>query len=84
MTASAIASGIAASPFNHIRILRDKSFARMTDGDWDLVHAVHVYGNATRYCAYIIAILILHTSPSGSYKVAKAAWPHFNKQKFGR
>jgi NAD(P)-dependent dehydrogenase (short-subunit alcohol dehydrogenase family) len=44
-------------------ILRDKTFARMTDSDWDLVHAVHL---------------------RGSYKVAKAAWPHMQKQKFGR
>ncbi|KND01081.1 uncharacterized protein SPPG_04173 [Spizellomyces punctatus DAOM BR117] len=48
---------------NNAGILRDKSFARMTDADWDLVHRVHV---------------------RGSYKVAKAAWPHMQKQGFGR
>ena len=48
---------------NNAGILRDKSFSRMTDGDWDLVHRVHL---------------------RGSYKVAKAAWPHFLKQKYGR
>ena len=26
-------------------ILRDKSFAKMTDADWDLVQKVHVYGS---------------------------------------
>lgn len=29
---------------NNAGILRDKSFARMTDGDWDLVHRVHLRG----------------------------------------
>ncbi|KAI8329914.1 hypothetical protein BD560DRAFT_451594 [Blakeslea trispora] len=48
---------------NNAGILRDKSFARMTDADWDLVHRVHL---------------------RGTYKVIKAAWPHFVKQKYGR
>ncbi|OBZ83462.1 Peroxisomal hydratase-dehydrogenase-epimerase [Choanephora cucurbitarum] len=48
---------------NNAGILRDKSFARMTDADWDLVHRVHL---------------------RGTYKVLKAAWPHFVKQKYGR
>ncbi|CAG8545378.1 946_t:CDS:2 [Funneliformis caledonium] len=48
---------------NNAGILRDKSFARMTDSDWDLIQAVHV---------------------RGSYKVTKAAWDIFRKQKFGR
>jgi multifunctional beta-oxidation protein len=29
---------------NNAGILRDKSFARMTDADWDLVHKVHLRG----------------------------------------
>ncbi|KAG0165652.1 hypothetical protein DFQ28_008478 [Apophysomyces sp. BC1034] len=48
---------------NNAGILRDKSFARMSDSDWDLVHRVHL---------------------RGTYKVVKAAWPHFHKQKYGR
>ncbi|KAJ1541175.1 hypothetical protein HK405_010823, partial [Cladochytrium tenue] len=48
---------------NNAGILRDKSFARATDNDWDLIHNVHL---------------------RGTYKVAKAAWPHFVKQKYGR
>lgn len=48
---------------NNAGILRDKSFARMTDEDWDLVHRVHL---------------------RGTYKVIKAAWPYFVKQKYGR
>ncbi|KAF7730589.1 hypothetical protein EC973_001971 [Apophysomyces ossiformis] len=48
---------------NNAGILRDKSFARMSDADWDLVHRVHL---------------------RGTYKVVKAAWPHFHKQKYGR
>ena len=48
---------------NNAGILRDKSFSRMSDGDWSLVHRVHL---------------------RGTYKVTKAAWPYFLKQKFGR
>ena len=29
---------------NNAGILRDKSFVKMTDDDWDLVQKVHVYG----------------------------------------
>ncbi|KAK9467537.1 hypothetical protein V1512DRAFT_261408 [Lipomyces arxii] len=48
---------------NNAGILRDKSFAGMTDDQWDLVMNVHL---------------------RGTYKVTKAAWPYFLKQKFGR
>jgi multifunctional beta-oxidation protein len=48
---------------NNAGILRDKSFSRMTDQDWDLVQRVHL---------------------RGTFKVCKAAWPHFLKQKYGR
>ncbi|KAJ3039636.1 hypothetical protein HK097_002774, partial [Rhizophlyctis rosea] len=48
---------------NNAGILRDKSFARMTDADWDLVYRVHL---------------------RGTFKVSKAAWPYFLKQKYGR
>lgn len=44
-------------------ILRDKSFARMADQDWDLVQRVHL---------------------RGTFKMTKAAWPHMQKQKYGR
>ncbi|KAJ3124865.1 hypothetical protein HK100_011079 [Physocladia obscura] len=48
---------------NNAGILRDKSFVRATDADWDLVQRVHL---------------------RGTYKILKAAWPHFLKQKYGR
>ncbi|KAK9329353.1 hypothetical protein V1520DRAFT_343653 [Lipomyces starkeyi] len=48
---------------NNAGILRDKSFASMTDDLWDQVIAVHL---------------------RGTYKITKAAWPYFLKQKFGR
>ncbi|PWW74008.1 NAD(P)-binding protein [Tuber magnatum] len=48
---------------NNAGILRDKSFASMTDEQWDQVMAVHL---------------------NGTYKVTKAAWPIFLKQKYGR
>ncbi|KAJ2520940.1 hypothetical protein H4217_001715 [Coemansia sp. RSA 1939] len=47
---------------NNAGILRDKSFAKVTPQDWDLVYRVHL---------------------RGTYKVSKAAWPHFVKQKSG-
>ncbi|KAF9584639.1 hypothetical protein BGW38_005762 [Lunasporangiospora selenospora] len=48
---------------NNAGILKDVSFARMTDQQWDLIFQVHV---------------------DGAYKVLKAAWPIFRKQKYGR
>lgn len=48
---------------NNAGILRDKSFTRMSDNDWDLVYRIHL---------------------RGTYKVSKAAWPYFLKQKYGR
>ncbi|KAF9984117.1 bifunctional hydroxyacyl-CoA dehydrogenase/enoyl-CoA hydratase fox2, partial [Entomortierella chlamydospora] len=48
---------------NNAGILKDVSFARMTDQQWNLIFQVHV---------------------DGAYKVTKAAWPIFRKQKFGR
>ncbi|GJN93440.1 hypothetical protein Rhopal_006496-T1 [Rhodotorula paludigena] len=44
-------------------ILRDKSFAAMTEAEWDAVYSTHL---------------------KGTYAVAKAAWPLFQKQKYGR
>ncbi|KAI0075244.1 putative multifunctional beta-oxidation protein [Panus rudis PR-1116 ss-1] len=44
-------------------ILRDRSFAAMTEQEWDAVIAVHL---------------------RGTYKCAKAVWPIFLKQKYGR
>ena len=48
---------------NNAGILKDKSFVKMSDDDWDLVQKVHVYG---------------------AFRVTKAAWDHFQKQKYGR
>ncbi|KAJ3399883.1 hypothetical protein HDU80_007476, partial [Chytriomyces hyalinus] len=48
---------------NNAGILRDKSFARATNADWDLIQNVHL---------------------KGTYKMIKAAWPIFLKQKYGR
>ncbi|KIJ12813.1 hypothetical protein PAXINDRAFT_163828 [Paxillus involutus ATCC 200175] len=44
-------------------VLRDRSFAAMSEQEWDLVMAVHL---------------------RGTYKCAKAVWPIFQKQKYGR
>jgi multifunctional beta-oxidation protein len=48
---------------NNAGILRDKSFAKMTDAEWSAVQATHLLG---------------------TFKVTKAAWPHFQKQRYGR
>lgn len=48
---------------NNAGILRDKSFAKMTDAEWKAVQGTHL---------------------RGTYKVTKAAWPHFMKQGYGR
>lgn len=48
---------------NNAGILRDKSFAKMSDAEWKAVQGTHL---------------------RGTYKVTKAAWPHFMKQGFGR
>jgi len=44
-------------------IVREKSFASMTEQEWDIVLAAHL---------------------RGTYKCAKALWPIFQKQKYGR
>ncbi|KAH7930228.1 peroxisomal hydratase-dehydrogenase-epimerase [Leucogyrophana mollusca] len=44
-------------------VLRDRSFAAMSEQEWDVVMAVHL---------------------RGTYKCAKAVWPIFQKQKYGR
>jgi 3-hydroxyacyl-CoA dehydrogenase/3a,7a,12a-trihydroxy-5b-cholest-24-enoyl-CoA hydratase len=48
---------------NNAGILRDKSFTRTSDLDWDLIQRVHL---------------------RGSFLLTRAAWPHMQKQKFGR
>mmetsp|Transcript_4695 Transcript_4695/g.10346 ORF Transcript_4695/g.10346 Transcript_4695/m.10346 type:complete len:301 (+) Transcript_4695:80-982(+) len=48
---------------NNAGILRDVSFRKMTDQDWDTVNQVHL---------------------KGAYAVTHAAWPHMEKNEFGR
>ena len=48
---------------NNAGILRDKSFHKMKEKEWDLIHGVHL---------------------KGAFKVTRAAWPHFRKQKYGK
>ena len=53
---------------NNAGILRDKSFARTSDADWDLVHKVHLRGAfaVTRY--YIKTFLYLCHSKGHSVR----------------
>jgi len=48
---------------NNAGILRDRSFAKLEEDDFDAVLAVHL---------------------KGSVAVARAAWPHFREQSYGR
>lgn len=48
---------------NNAGILRDASFRKMSQKDWDMVYQVHLLG---------------------SFKVAHAAWPHMDKNNYGR
>jgi NAD(P)-dependent dehydrogenase (short-subunit alcohol dehydrogenase family) len=48
---------------NNAGILRDVSFAKMSDEQWETIFKVHM---------------------NGAYKVARAAWPYMQKQKYGR
>jgi len=48
---------------NNAGILRDVSFIKMKDEEWDIIYRVHVYG---------------------AYKCSRAAWPHMQKNKYGR
>ena len=48
---------------NNAGILRDKSFAKMSETEWNAVQSTHL---------------------RGTFKVSRAAWPHFLKQGYGR
>lgn len=48
---------------NNAGILRDKSFLRTSDLDWDLIHRIHL---------------------RAGFLLSRAAWPHMQKNKFGR
>lgn len=48
---------------NNAGVLRDRSFRKMTEKDWDLVYQVHM---------------------KGVFAMANAAWPHMEKQEYGR
>jgi len=48
---------------NNAGVLRDVSFRKMTESDWDLVYQVHL---------------------KGAFAVTHAAWPHMEKNQYGR
>jgi len=48
---------------NNAGVLRDVSFRKMTETDWDLVYQVHL---------------------KGAFSVTNAAWPHMEKNQYGR
>ncbi|MCJ1359307.1 MAG: bifunctional hydroxyacyl-CoA dehydrogenase/enoyl-CoA hydratase fox2 [Icmadophila ericetorum] len=68
---------------NNAGILRDVSFKNMTDDDWDLIMKVHVKGaykvGQESNGGHIGIILV-----DDMLQCARAAWPHFRKQKYGR
>lgn len=69
---------------NNAGILRDVSFKNMTDDDWDLIIKVHVKG------AYKVrsSSFVIPSMAGAAFNVlsqcARAAWPYFRKQKYGR
>lgn len=61
-------------------VLRDKSFGTMTEEDWDVVLAVHLRGTYKvrlfwTICSFQVDVML---------QCAKAVWPIFQKQKYGR
>ena len=78
-------------------ILRDKSFTAMTEEEWDIVLGVHLrlvqsnsfcHGShlgllAAAHTRYIYHSLLTARYSYGS-QCAKAVWPVFHQQKFGR
>ncbi|KAF7316889.1 Peroxisomal hydratase-dehydrogenase-epimerase [Mycena chlorophos] len=61
-------------------ILRDKSFQAVTEKEWDDVIQVHL-----RYALFgILCEMRAYKVDSGTFKCAKAVWPIFHEQKYGR
>ena len=60
-------------------IVRGKSFASMADQEWDIVLGVHL-----RYAIRRLILSRFLMYLRGTYKCAKALWPVFQKQKYGR
>jgi multifunctional beta-oxidation protein len=64
-------------------ILRDKSFVAMTEQEWDAVIAVRP-GLSFSTSWMTLNELRSQVHLRGTYKCAKAVWPIFQKQKYGR
>ena len=62
-------------------VLRDRSFAAISEQEWDLVMAVHLRGTfKVRLLWFLNAEEVAHNI----HQCAKAVWPIFQKQKYGR
>ena len=69
---------------NNAGILRDVSFKNMTDDDWDLIIKVHIRGAyKVRPSSFVIPSKAVAAADVMS-QCARAAWPYFRKQKYGR
>lgn len=67
---------------NNAGILRDKSFARISDQDWGkLLFTLYLVSYET---IVNILDLIHNVHLKGSFKTTQAAWPIFKKQNYGR
>ena len=68
---------------NNAGILRDKSFTKMQDEDWDLIHRVHLrFFFSFSFSFFLFSPYLF--SFRGSMSVTKAAWDHMRKQNYGR
>ncbi|KAH9928628.1 multifunctional beta-oxidation protein [Fomitopsis serialis] len=61
-------------------VVRPNAFGSMTDKEWDEVIAVHL----RQVFPYGVRVSSLTTSDRSAFKCAKAVWPIFQKQKYGR
>lgn len=73
---------------NNAGILRDKSFAKLSDLDWGTYlfdcKQLQMYLLLNIHKIFFISDLIHRVHLKGSFKTTQAAWPYFKKQKYGR
>ncbi|RLN65139.1 hypothetical protein BBJ28_00019262 [Nothophytophthora sp. Chile5] len=61
---------------NNAGIIRDSSFAKMTQEQWDAVYRVHLEGTMSTVCTNLML--------AGGNRMTKASWDIMREQEFGR
>lgn len=79
---------------NNAGILRDKTFARISDQDWgknwlEYINLIFIFHGAVVPHSIVFSLiffldLVHRVHLKGSFKTTQAAWPHMRKQQFGR